>query len=736
MIKASIRIALFLAFAMGSSLAANAQESLTNEKIWYSRTFSTDYVSGFNSMNDGSHYTRLEFDRGGPVVSKYSFETNSKVGTIVSTTELSDLAGHALSIDAYSFSADESKMLIASNTEPIYRHSTRGEYYIYDIAAKKVKPLATATLGKQRLAEFSPKGDKVAFVRNNNLFVTDVATGEEKQVTQDGKINEVINGGTDWVYEEEFGFDKGFYWSPNGRYIAFYRFDETHVKEFQMAMYGELYPDQYKFKYPKAGEDNAHVSIHVYNVMDNNTRQVDIGPELDQYIPRIKWTSNEDHLMVLRMNRLQNNLDFIKVDLGVAPQVGLTSKVVYNEKADTYVEISDNMYFLQDGKSFLWTSEMSGYNHIWRIYFDGKKQQITTGDYDVTSLYGVNEKTGLIYYQSAEESAMERDIYTIKLNGKSKKKLSTRKGQNDGTFSTGMKYFVNYHSSANTPYYITLHDGKGKELHTLVDNASMVKRMKEYGLTEKEFFTLKTSEDVELNAWMIKPANFDASKKYPVFMTVYNGPGINTVNDSWGGATMLWHHMLAQNGYLVVSVDGRGTGYRGAEFKKVTYKQLGKYETMDQIEAAKWLAKQPYVDGNRIGIQGWSYGGYMTSLCMTKGADVFKMGIAVAPVTNWRYYDSIYTERYMQRPQENADGYDDNSPINHVNKLKGKFLIVHGSADDNVHYQNTMEMISALVKANKPFEQAIYPNKNHGIYGGTTRLHLFTKMTDFVLQNL
>ena len=716
-----------------ASLTLSAQKNFSNEKIWFSQTFATDYVDGFNSMNDGVHFTRLEMDRGGPAIAKYDFKTNEKVGTILNTTELSDGAGDRVAIDAYSFSADETQLLVSSNTEPIYRHSTKGTYYIVDIASKKVKPLSKVA-GKQRLAEFSPDGKKVAFVRDNDLFVTTLADGKEVQVTSDGKWNHIINGATDWVYEEEFSFDKGFQWSPDSRYVAFYKFDESRVKEFQMAMYGSLYPDQYSFKYPKAGETNSTISIHVHDALEGKTRMVNTGSEADQYIPRIKW-ANASSLVILRMNRHQSVLEFLNANVEAKSMI-IPTTAFFTEKSTTYVEVTDDWQFIDGGKSFLWASEMSGYNHLWKIGMDGSKTQITTGDWDVTALCGVNEKKGLIYFQSAEAGATQRQIYQIKLNGSGKKTLTTRKGQNRAVFSKNMAYFVNYHSDANTPYHISVRDSKGKEVKVLVDNQQLINRLKEYNAQPKAFFEITTSEDIKLNAWMIKPPNFDPNKKYPVFMTVYNGPGINTVNDSYGAHNYLWHQLIAQEGYIVVSVDGRGTGYRGAEFKKCTYQQLGKYETIDQIEAAKWLAKQSYVDGDRIGIQGWSYGGYMSALCLSKGADVFKMAIAVAPVTNWRYYDTIYTERYMRTPQENASGYDDNSPINHINKIKGPFLIVHGSADDNVHYQNTMEMVDKMQAENIPFEMAIYPNKNHGIYGGKTRLHLFTKMTEFIQDNL
>jgi dipeptidyl-peptidase-4 len=640
-------------------------------------------------------------------------------------------------IDDYEFSADESKLLISTDTESIYRHSSRAQYYVFNIEKAKAFPLADAEKGKQRLATFSPDGEKVAFVRKNNLFISDLKYRTEVKVTSDGVDNKIINGATDWVYEEEFGFDRGFYWSPKGDRIAYYKFDESEVKQFQMAMYGDLYPEQYTFKYPKAGEANSIVNIYVYDVTANTSRMVNTGSETDIYFPRIKWTKNNDELCIMRMNRHQNNLEFLFTNLRDNGPFEISTRVVYSEKSDTYIDINDNLIFLADGKTFLWNSERDGYNRIYQFDTDGNMvRQITSGDWDVIDFYGYSEATKTIFYSSSEVSAMEQHVYSQGITKKSGKQLSERKGTNSAAFSSTFDYYINYHSDANTPYYRTLHNSKGKEIRMLKDNKALKETLAGYATSKKEFFTFTNSAGVELNCWMIKPVNFDASKKYPVYVSIYGGPGHNTVTDAWGGRDYLWHQMLAQKGYMVVSCDPRGTLYGGRDFKHATYQQLGKLETEDFIDLAKHLGRQPYVDANRIGIQGWSYGGYMTSLCMTKGAEYYKMGIAVAPVTNWRYYDSIYTERFMRTPQENADGYDDNSPINHVNLLTGKYLLVHGSADDNVHYQNSMEMVDALVKANKKFDLFIYPNKNHGIYGGNTRLHLFNMMLDFVEENL
>ncbi len=705
--------------------SVSAQEKMIQlEDIWASRKFSPEWVWGINSMNDGVHYSSLNYGKDNVYVTEYSYETGDSVSTIVDSKNLD-----GISFSDYSFSQDEQKVLLPTETESIYRYSSRSKYYIYDRVTKLSQELSTE---KQRLAEFSPDASKVAFVRENNIFIKDLKSNSETQVTLDGEMNKIINGATDWVYEEEFAFDKGFQWNISGTKIAYYRFNEESVPEFSMDMFSELYPSQYRFKYPKAGEANSTVKIFIYDLTTNKIVEADIEVEDEFYIPRIKWTKDENVLSVQRMNRHQNNLDFILVDATDG-----SAKTIFTETDEAYIDVTDNLTFLNNGEYFIWTSEKSGYNHIYLYNLKGKQvRKITKGDYDVTDFYGVDETDNTVYFGSAERSPMHRDVYAVGLNGKNKRVLTNKTGTNSATFSASYKYFINQHSDANTPYYFSLYNSQGIEVRMLKDNTRLNKSLSEYALSQKEFFNFETSEGVNLNGWIMKPHNFDESKQYPVFMYLYGGPGSQQVTDAWGGSNFLWYQMLTQQGYIVACVDNRGTGARGAEFKKCTYQQLGKLETQDQIEANKYLASLPYVDGSRIGIFGWSYGGYMSSLCLLKGAEDFKMAIAVAPVTNWRYYDSIYTERYMRTPQENASGYDDNSPINHVEKLKGKYLLVHGSADDNVHYQNTMEMVNAMVNANKQFDLFIYPNKNHGIYGGYTRLHLFTKMTNFIKKNL
>jgi len=701
--------------------AFSQKRDITLEDLWKNHSFYPKSVGGFNSMNDGEHYVTMEKTEKGQEIIKYKFKSGKKVRALFKSADF-----EIPKVGRYTFSEDEKQLLLATETEKIYRHSSKSVFYIYNVFTDKLKKLSD---DKVMYATFSPQGDKVAYVMDNNLFIQNIRNGIITQVTNDGKSNYIINGASDWVYEEEFALVRAFEWSPDGEHIAYYKFDESAVKEFSMDLFkGGLYPTQEVFKYPKAGEDNSVVKVYFYNLTAN--KSTFIYTEKDyEYIPRIKWTNNPKVLALYGMNRHQNKLDFV-----LANAEDGTNRVLFTEKDKYFIDIHDNLTFLPED-NFIWTSEKDGFNHIYIKGLDGSEQQITKGEWEVTAFDGVDSDKMEIYYRSTEEGSINRTLYVQNIDTKEKRKLSTQIGSNSTKFSKNLKYYMNSYSNANTAPYYTLHNSSGKELKVLEDNTKFNTKMEEYNLSEKEFFTIKT-EDTELNAWIIKPPNFDNNKVYPLYMFLYGGPGSQQVTNSFGWTNYYWYQMLAQKGYIVACVDNRGTGGKGAEFKKMTYKELGKYETVDQINAAKYFGSLDYIDAKRIGIQGWSYGGYMSSLAITKGADIFSLAIAVAPVTNWRYYDNIYTERFMQTPQENASGYDENSPINHVEKLKGHYLLIHGGADDNVHVQNTMEMISALVKANKQFDLFIYPDKNHGIYGGNTRYHLYKKMTDFILENL
>lgn len=722
--KKSIQLLLLL---LTTSVSVVGQQKLTLEEIW-GGAFRTKGMDELNAMKNTNQYTVLNFDRNTRTtqIDLFDYATLNKVSTLIDTKNHKELE----SIDSYTFDKAEKKILIATNSNQIFRHSFTANYFVYDIVSKKLSKFTEKAIQEPT---FSPDGNKVAYAFENNLYVFDFGSNKETQITTDGKKNAVINGITDWVYEEEFAFVRAFDWNANGTKIGFIRFDETNVPEFSMDMYNQgLYPTQSVFKYPKAGEKNADVSLHIYDVNASKTQKIDLSNYTDFYIARLKWTNDANILSAQVLNRHQDNLDLLFVDGNSGAK-----KVVLNEKDKAYVDVTDNLTFLKDN-SFIWTSEKDGFNHIYHYDKSGKlKNQVTKGKWEVTSYYGFDEKNKTIYYQSVENGSINRDVYSISIDGKSKKRITLKTGTNNATFSPNFQYFINTYSSATSAPYYSLNDSKtSKEVKKIQSNEAVEEKLAKYAISPKEFSTITTEKGHVLNTWMIKPKDFDPTKKYPVFMFQYSGPGSQQVANTWNGTNDYWFMMLAQKGYIVACVDGRGTGFKGADFKKCTQKELGKYEVEDQIDAAKVFGKYTFVDKSRIGIFGWSFGGFMASNCIFQGADTFKTAIAVAPVTSWRYYDSIYTERYMQTPQENASGYDNNSPITHVNKLKGNFLLIHGTADDNVHVQNTMKMVEALVQANKQFDWAIYPDKNHGIFGGKTRLQLYTKMTNFILEKL
>ena len=720
--KRIIALFLFICFTVVG------QQKITIDEI-YNGTFRTKGMDELQSLKNTNQYTVLNADRQSRSMSidLYDFATLKKVSTLIDTKSFPALSK---GINSYTFDASEKMILLACNTNQIFRHSFTADYFLFNIATKQLKKLFDFQVQEPT---FSPDGKKIAYAKGNNLYVYDVASAKATAITADGVKNSIINGITDWVYEEEFAFVRAFDWSADSKKVAYIRFDESKVPEFSMSMFKkDLYPTIETFKYPKAGEKNAVVSLHIFDVNSNNVKNINLGNYSDFYIARMKWTNDANTLSAQVLNRHQNNLDllFVNGDTGAV-------KVVLNEKDKAYVDVTENLTFLKDN-SFIWTSEKDGFNHIYLYDKTGKlKNQVTKGKWDVTSYYGLDEKTNTVFYQSVENGSTNRDVYKVSLDGKNKMRLSTETGTTNATFSPNFQYFISTFSSATMPTKYTLNEAKsGKEVQAIQNNEALSAKLKSYDLPSKEFFVLKTEKGNELNAWMIKPKDFDASKKYPVFMFQYSGPGSQQVANSWINSNDYWFMMLSQQGYIVACVDGRGTGYKGADFKKVTQLQLGKYEVEDQIDAAKVIGNYSFVDKSRIGIFGWSYGGFMASNCLLKGNDVFKMAIAVAPVTNWRFYDSIYTERYMTTPQENASGYDDNSPINHVNKLKGKYLLIHGSGDDNVHVQNTMQMMESLIQANKQFDSQIYPDNNHGIYGGNTRIQLYNKMTNFIKENL
>ena len=711
-----------LIFITNTLQAQENFKEITLEKIW-NGTFSPNRLNSLNSMN-GDFYAVVNFHSAtrSTSVDQYSYTTLKKVKTIVDSKDLEELDFFS----SYSFNKDETKIILGTNFQSIYRHSYKGTFYAYDIPSKKL-----VLIGKQiQEPIFSPNSKFIAYAKNNNLFVKNMETNTVTQVTFDGEKNSIINGITDWVYEEEFAFVRAFKWNTTGEYLAYLKFDESKVPTFSMDIVGEkLYPRKQEFKYPKAGEENAKVSLHVFDMKAKIDKKLSLPN--DEYIPRIQWSTDPYTLVATTLNRQQNNLKLNAIDV-----TDLKHSILLEEKDDAYIDVTDNLTFLED-HSFIWTSEQDGFNHIYHYNNRGKLiNQVTKGNWEVTNYYGFHKRKKIIYYQSVENGSINRGVYAIRLNGKNKKLLTQSVGQSDASFSKNFNYFINSYSSAETPPVYSLYTEKGKKVKDILNNDKLKQNLATYNFSKKEFSTITINEN-ELNMWMLKPSNFDATKKYPLLLFQYSGPGSQQVANTWNGSNDYWHNMLAQKGIIVACVDGRGTGFKGAAFKKSTYLNLVKYETEDQIAVAKQLAKKPFIDQSKIGIWGWSFGGHMSTNCILKGNDVFSMAIAVAPVTSWRFYDTIYTERFLRTPQENPIGYDENSPINYADKLKGNYLLVHGTGDDNVHVQNTYRMINALIEANKQFDLFIVPDRTHGIYEGkNTRLNLYTKMTNFIEKNL
>lgn len=682
-------------------------------------------VGEMRSLPDGEYYTAMNPER--DMIVKYAYRTGEPVDTLFNTKTARECTFD--DFDGYTISSTGHHLIVWRETEAIYRRSRKMVVYDYDVRRNYVKPIPDAA-GKQMIPTFSPDGRMCAFVRDNNIWIRKFDYDTEVQVTKDGELNKILNGITDWVYEEEFSVTNLMAWSPDSEYLAYVRFDESEVPEYSMQVYGDgYYPSYYKFKYPKAGEKNSKVSLHAYCVQTRDTKTLKVPVDGDSYIPRITFTKNADQLAVMTLNRQQNifNMYFVNPKSGV-------SRLILRDENKCYVDSEwlTSIHFLKDG--FTYVSEQDGYAHIYLYSPTGVVQrQVTKGNWDVTRFIGIDEKTKTVYYESAEESPTQRAVYKIDAKGV-KVKLSKSVGTNSASFSADYAYYVNRYSNANTPVRITVNETKtGKELRVLQDNAALRERLKEYRFAPKEFMTVHTASDYEFNAWMIKPANFDPSKKYPVMMTQYSGPNSQQVLDSYSFG---WEYYLASKGIIVVCVDGRGTGARGEAFRKCTYMRMGELESRDQVEAAQALGELPYIDKNRIAIWGWSFGGYNTLMALTVGNGTFKVGIAVAPPTDWRFYDTVYTERFMRTPQENFEGYNATSPLLRAKELKGKLLLIHGTADDNVHFMQSLEYAEALVQAGIQFDMHVYKDRNHGISGGNTSYHLYTKMSNYLFDNL
>jgi dipeptidyl-peptidase-4 len=723
----------FLLFALSFSLFAQTKKQLTLEDFVTNSTFSEKTVSNLIPMNDGIHFTSINDSS---QIVKYSYKTGEQIAVLFDLKSISDCPIQGF--DAYRFSKNEQRILLETSKVAIFRHSFTAEYYIWDNLTKSLTPLSVN--GPQQLATFSPDGERVAFVRGNNLFVKSLKFNTEYQVTVDGITGEILNGIPDWVQEEEFGYTKAFEWSPDSKMIAFLKFDERNVPVYTMPVYKGLAPEKAEYKlyngfdslkYPKAGENNSVVTVNVYDLKTKTIIRMKTGDDAEVYFPRITWTPTGTDLAIMKLNRHQNEVELLYAN----PFTGDTRPIM-KEKNKYYIDENyfSQFAYLDDNENFVVISERNGWSHIYLYKNNGYSvKQITSGQFDVTAFYGYDKIKKLFYYQAAKKSPLQREVYSISLDGKEESCLSSKTGTNEAIFSFNYQYFINNFSSHTTPATITVCNSKGQEIKTIEDNSSLKITLERYMRPSFDFFTFKTSDVTELNGYMIKPSFFDPSKKYPVVIYQYSGPNSQKVSDSW---QFDWHNYLAEKGYIVACVDPRGTAARGEEFRKCTYMQLGKIESDDMVEAAKYIGSLPFCDEKNIGIWGWSYGGFMTALCMEKGGSLFKAGVAVAPVTNWRFYDAVYTERYMRKPYENSDGYDDNSLFMHPEGIKGNLLLVHGTADENVHIQNTYEFSEVLVQAGVQFDMQIYTNRNHSIKGGNTRMHLYTKIINYFEEHL
>ncbi|MBR4134889.1 MAG: S9 family peptidase [Bacteroidales bacterium] len=724
------KIVLFTIVLVATLCAFGQVQKISVESIWDDFKFYPRGVSGYTAMPASDYYTVVK--RGG--IERYSFETGDRIDMLLSNETLSKLSDGELNtgrLSGYSFSNDEKNIILSFDEESIWRRSSLAFYYVYNIADKTLKMVAD-TNTKLHFAELSEDGQRVLFARDCDLFIQDMNTGAITQITHDGEPNAILNGYADWVYEEELDMSQAASWSPDGSKVAFLRFDERRVKEFTMPIYDGLYPTDFTYKYPKAGEDNSLVDVYIYDVASKSLTRVDLGDNTNCYFPRVYWQPNSRDAIILKLNRHQDRLDFIRYNTLTKQQ-----DVVYTDENDKWLDITDDYYFLSDGKTMIVTSERDGFNHIYKVTLGGGRMQLTSGNWEVNGIKFVNEKKKLIYYQSNESGVLNRDLYVINFDGKKKKMLSTGDGWNESSFCPTGNYYRNQYSNLNTLPVYTICNASGKQLRVLNDNHAVKETMDEYGFQPREIISFTTADGTVLYGWMLKPANFNPNKRYPVMMNCYGGPGSQQVMNAYSSAQDLaFYQMLAQHGYISVCVDGRGTATRGDAFKKVIYQQMGKYEAIDQIAAANYLKTLPFVDGDRIGIWGWSFGGYLSALSMFRGDGAFKMAISVAPVTNWRYYDNIYTERFMRTPQENPDGYDLNSPTTYADQLNGKYFLIHGTADDNVHFQNAMELVKGLNEAGKEYDQFFFPNKNHFIMGGNTRTYLYNKLAKYILENL
>lgn len=728
-VRAALRSLTALALLLPLALPAGAQQ-LTVERLFGSADFAVRGLGPVQWIDDGGRFTYIQ--RGTERGVTDLVAESPEGGTVVlaqGRTMVNTAGGDPITIEDYWWSDDQQRVLVFANSERVWRDNTLGEYYVYDVPSERLIPVSTE--GKQMFAKLSPAGDQVGYVRDNDLYVFDVASGRTTRLTDDGS-DVIINGTTDWVYEEEFGLRDAWRWSPDGRKIAFWRLDQSPVGTFQLLDYMELYEDPMVMRYPKAGTDNSTVRLGIADVASGQVTWIEPGDGEWEYIARMDWAGSPDAVVFQRLPRLQNRIDVMMADAATGE-----SRLLFSETDPAWVDVDDDMTWLDDGRSFIWSSDRDGYNHLYLYGRDGRVQrQLTRGAWDVTAFHGVDEDDGWVYFSATERSPMERHLYRIRLDGSGMERITREPGTHGITMAPGGEHFIDVYSTIEKPPVTRLHRADGTLVRVLRENEGVERRLEQANVRTPEFFQFETGDGVTLNGWMIMPPDFDESRRYPVMMYVYGGPGSQTVTNGWGGVRYLWHQLLAERGYIVASIDNRGTGGRGRDFTKIVYRNLGDWETRDQIAGARHLASLPYVDADRVGIWGWSYGGYMTALALMKGGDVFRAGVSVAPVTDWRLYDTIYTERFMQTPELNPEGYRESAPTEHAEGLEGELLLVHGTGDDNVHYQNTVQLVDALIAADKQFDFMIYPNRTHSIAGGNTRVHLFRMMTDWVLENL
>ena len=765
--------ALFVLVGRGEARAQSTDSTaFTLEAIHAEDTFAPESFRGGRWADEGPVITYIEPADSGDAthLMRYNLETGDSTRVVDGTNLYAEDVGRVVPIEDYQFSEEGDKVLIYTDSKQVWRDNTKGFYYVYDPSAQTLTPVADRTDGYQMFAKFNPSATEVAFVRERNLYVVNLATGRETALTTDGSDGRIINGTFDWVYEEEFGVQDGWRWGPDGEHIAFFKLDESDTREFALTDYTTRYPKYKRFRYPKAGEVNSDIKIGVIDLsavdssqagppqaiqyFDTQTWDPGLAPSDErtdphEYLARMGWTPMIDgrhRVWMYRLNRGQNRLDLLYGD----PETGTVTSVL-REENDTYLDVEDEtLTFLDDGQHFIFLSERSGYNHAYLYRNDGTELgPITDGDWEVTAFHGVDEQSLTAYFTATRDTSTERHLYRAGMSlgpheaAMPAEKLTERPGWHSINLSTDRSYYIDTYSRAGTPPSWTLHEADGTTITTLEDNGALTDRLDRLDLPSTTFTTLPAADGTPLNAYTVKPTDFDpdGGREYPVLVYVYGGPGVQTVGNRWGGTRHLWHQYLARrHDVIVVSVDNRGTGGRGKAFQDVPYERLGQPEAADQIAAAQALADSAWVDADRIGIWGWSYGGYMTLMSMLtgEGPSTFTVGLSVAPVTDWRNYDTIYTERYMSTPQANADGYEQGAPLTYADRLTGEqdLLLAHGSFDDNVHPQNTIQMIDTLQAAGKQFRFMLYPKKTHSLAGATTRLHLFRMLTDFVEAHL